>query len=129
MLRQYGPYNSGAAVGDPGVATANADTSVAINGWIKAVYVKYNDTPPATTDVTIKTKGTSPAAPSQAILTVTDANSSGWFFPRPQIHTTAGAAVAAQYTPEGVPVFDLVNVKIDQANVGDNVDVWLIVER
>lgn len=123
-----GPFNSGAAVGNNGVATANADSPQRLTGRVVGIYVKYNDSPPAgTTDVVIKTKGTSPAAPSYNLLSLTDQATDGWRYPQAQIHTVAGVAIDGEYTP--LLVDDYINVKIDQANAGDNVDVWLMLEK
>jgi hypothetical protein len=127
MLHLAGPFNSGAAVGNNGLATANADTTHRLAGKVIGIYVKYNDAPPATTDVTIKTVGTSPEPPTYNLLVLTDANTSGWFYPQAQIHTVAGALIAGEYTP--LLIDDYVNVLIDGANAADNVDVWLMLER
>ena len=50
-----------------------------------------------------------------------------WFYPRAltQVNTT-GADIAGAY--EAMPVHDLVNVKIDQANAGDSIQVWLLLD-
>jgi hypothetical protein len=124
MMRVAGPFNSGIAAGDDGEATATTDTSIRISGWVVAIYVKYNDSPPATTDITIKAKGTAPAAPSYNLLAVADAATSGWFYPRAQVHDTTGVAITGEYTP--LLVDDILNVLIDQADAGDSIDVWLM---
>ena len=127
LLHTVGPINSGAAVGGAGVATANVSTPVRVTGELMGIYVKYNDAPPAATcDVTIKTVGTNNAPPSQNLLVLTNAAMDGWFYPAAQIHTTAGALIAGEY--RGLLVDDLVNVKIDQANANDNIDVWLVLK-
>jgi hypothetical protein len=126
MTRLIGPLNSGAAAGGAGVATANATSSILVSGLLHAVYVKYNDAPPAgTTDVTIATAASTSNAPAQTLLSIANAATDGWFYPRGQIHTTAGAAIADQYGL--LPVYDKVKVTIAQANAADNVDVWLLV--
>lgn len=122
-MNLVGPINSGPAVGGDGVATANATTSVVISGTLEAIYVKYEHSPPAaTTDVVVKTAGTSP--PSTTMLTLTNAATDGVFYPRTLVHDTAGATIAANYTP--FLINDRVNVLIDGANALDNVDVWLL---
>lgn len=124
-MRLIGPLNTGVAVGSNGSATANNTTSVPVSGLIYGVYVKYNDSPPAgTTDVTIATLGTSPSPPALTILTLTNAATDGWFYPRHVNHSNAGVAAA---TTEAVPVFDFIKVTIAQANAPDSVDVWLLV--
>jgi len=127
MIHTAGPFNSGAAVGGAGVATANTDTPTRISGRLRGIYVKYNDAPPAATcDITIATKGANNSPPAQTLLSVANAATDGWFYPAPQLHTTAGALIAGEYGQ--LLVDDLVNVKIDQANANDNIDVWLVLE-
>lgn len=126
-MRIVGPISSGLATGGAGAAGANADSVGIITGYVMGIYVKYNDSPPAgTTDVVVKTQGTAPNAPSLTLLSLANAAADGWFFPRVQYHTTAGAAVASAY--DWPPVHDKVNVAIAQANDGDSVDVWLLVD-
>jgi len=127
-MNLVGPLSSGAAVGNAGVATANADSTSVISGTLVALYVKYNDSPPgATTDIAITTKGATPYAPAQTLLAVANAATDKWFYPRAltQVNTT-GADIAGAY--EAMPVHDLVNVKIDQANAGDSIQVWLLLD-
>lgn len=130
-MKLIGPINSGAAAGNDGSATSTGTTTAPVVGRVYGVYVKYNHSPPAgTTDVTIATDGTSPAAPALTLLTITDAATSGWFYPRVQVHTTAAAAATYDGTRpllEPAPVHDLIDVTIAQANALDNVDVWLLV--
>lgn len=125
MIRLIGPINSGAAVGANGVATANADSSNVIRGIVRAIHVKYNDSPPAgTTDVVIKTKGTD--APSLTLLTITNSATDAWKMVKHAVQSNLGADIANEY--DFPAIHDLVNVKIDQANAGDNIDVFLLVE-
>jgi len=126
MPNLLGPINSGLTTGGAGASTNNADTSARLKGRMVGIYVKYNDAPPATTDVIIKTKGT--AAPSITFLTLTDKNTSGWFFPRTVPHDLVGVALAALTIAEPIPFDDFVNISIAQANDGDSVDVWFLVE-
>lgn len=123
-MRMVGPLNSGAAAGGNGVATANADNTGRITGRLYGVYVKYNAACPGSTTVTLTSKGD--GAPALTLLAVPAGNTSGWYFPRVQIHTTAAAAIAAQY--DRLPVDDKVNVKIDLANALCNADVWLLLD-
>lgn len=126
-MKLYGPLNTGAAAGGVGVATANASSTVALKGRVQGIYVKYNGSPPAgTTDVTVKTVGTSPAPPTYNLLVLTDAATDGWFYPRVQVHDTAGSAIAAEYTP--LLIHDFVNVTIAQANDADHADVWILLD-
>ena len=244
MASLLGPYNSGAAVGAEGSATANFDTPTVVNGKLNAVYIKYNILPTTTTNVIVNgtfedddhwTKGanwTIPAAkkataaaatenltatvaplsigamyyvvhtvvvttgsirfsdgvvhgttrsvsgtytelftagataflfdpvapftgtiddvkvyeydphllidiiistvgntlPSYSLLVYEDLIADIILRPRVLPHSTLGAALAALTLAEPWPVCDNINIKIDQAVAGDNVDVWLLVE-
>jgi len=119
----YGPINSGAAVGADGAATITAYSTTEIHGLIYAVYVKYNGDKPATTDVTISTKGTSPKIPSVSILTLTDANTDGLFLPRVATHSVLG--VANTLVETHIPISDYLKIVVAQANTDDTVDVWV----
>lgn len=130
-MRMLGPLSSGVAVGSNGSATANADTGVIISGRIVAVGVVYLDSPPAgTTDAVIATKGN--YGPAQTILSISNAATNGWWYPRVGTHSTAGAAMlyAGGGTAVGEPlaIHDVVNVKIDQANAADSIEVYLLME-
>ena len=119
----YGPINSGAAVGADGAATVTAYSTTEIHGLIYAVYVKYNGDKPATTDVTISTKGTSPKVPSISILTLTDKNTDGLFLPRINAHSILG--VVDTSGDKHIPISDYLKIVVAQANTDDTVDVWL----
>lgn len=124
MINVVGPFNTGKAVGADGVATVNVDTQ-RLTGTIRGVGVKYNGDKPATADLTIKGKGTT--CLTKPIITITDGNTDGWFFPHEVIDTVAGAEVAGVYTP--IVIDDIVNINIAQTNTDDTVDVWFILER
>ncbi len=130
-MRLVGPLYSGAAVGADGAATATSTTAVVHCGLVHAVYVQYLDSPPAgTTDVTVETAGG--AHPAQTVLGIVNAATSGWFYPRVPTVSTAGAA--ALYAAGGAAVndraaiADRVKVTVAQANAGDGVNVWLLME-
>lgn len=129
-IQVFGPFNSGAAAGSAGSATANATTSHPLVGEVLAVYVKYNDSPPAgTTDVTIATAGTSGAPPALTFLTITDGATDGYRYPRTIMQDLVGATTTFDGTNEiygPVVIADKVKVTIAQANAADNVDVWLM---
>jgi len=126
-INLVGPINSGVAVGGNGAATANTSTANPIRGRVLGVYVRYNDTPPAgTTDAIIATAGN--AAPALTILTLTDSATDKWVFPRLTPQGNTGANLAALTVLEPAPIADNVNVKIDGANAGDSIDVWLLME-
>ena len=119
--------NSGAAVGGDGSATANATSSHVITGEICSIGVTYGDSPPGTTDVTIATAGNN--GPALTILTLTNANSDGWFHPR---HKADGPD-AADITYDGtrliydrVCIADNITVTIAQANSPDTAEVLIV---
>jgi len=119
----HGPINSGAAVGADGAATVTAYSTTEIHGLIYALYVKYNGDSPATTDVTISTKGTSPKVPSISILTLTDANTDGLFLPRINAHSILG--VEDSSADKHIPISDYLKILVAGANTDDTVDVWV----
>lgn len=108
------------ASGGAGSATANATGVRAIEGEIVGVYVEYLDSPPATTDVTIETV----QAPAAPILTLTNANTDGWFYPVATVVDQDGAAVTDGHRP--IVITDAVKVTIAGANDNDGVNVTII---
>ena len=118
MINYIGPLNSGAAAGANGSATANTTTAQIISGRVIAVYIKYNDSPPAgTTIATIATANVT--YPGQTVLSVVNSATSGWKFPRVALHDTAGAAVTYDGTRpiyDAQPIHDNVKVTISGAN-------------
>lgn len=125
-----GPLYSGAAAGADGVATSNQDSTTIISGRILAIGLGYLDTPPATSDVILATKGT--AGPAQTFFTRSDSGTNGWFYPRAATVSVANAALlyagGGTAVTDYLAIHDIVNVKIDQANAGDGVQVWLLME-
>lgn len=103
--------------GSAGSATGSAKGQGPISGLLKAIYVDYTSQP-ATCDVTITSDG-------QALLTLTNANTDGWFYPRTQIDDTAGSAISAQY--DAIPVDDYINVAVAQGDAG-SVTVTVLIE-
>lgn len=108
------------AAGGAGAATATAVSGEIISGLIRAVYLAYLDTPPATTDVTIE----GVTAPKIPVLTVSNAATNGWFYPMAQADNQAGADITNQGTP--IPMDDYVQVTIAQANDADGVTATII---
>ena len=111
--------------GGAGASTATATTPNPIHGIILWVYVKYNDSPPATTDITLATTGSgSGAPPAQTILAIANANTSGYFYPRvPEHLASTGAAITDSY--DWPVVMDTLTLTIAQANDGDSAEVWI----
>ena len=120
MAVRWTQVSATGATGGAGVATANATTSMPINGYIRAVYLTYLDSPPgATTDVTIE----GVQAPKVPVLTVTNAATDGWFYPMAQADNQAGADITGMGAP--IAISDYVKVTIAQANDGDGVTMTL----
>jgi len=69
-----------ATTGSDGSATGSA-TSVMVSGVIYAIYLDYHASAPATTDVTLRMAGT----PYESILSISNSNSDGWYYPRRQV--------------------------------------------
>lgn len=106
--------------GSSGSAVGVAKTRQPLNGRLLAVHVDYVSQP-NTADVSI-TAGT----PSQSLLTVTNANTDGWFYPRRLMDGVDGAALTAIY--DTLPIDDYVSVAVAQGNAG-SVEVTLLIER
>lgn len=111
------------AAGSDGVATASGFSSRGICGTICAVHVAYIGSPPGTTDVTIAEANNSPAV---TVLTLTNANTDGWFYPVAQADTPAGSAISAEYIK--LAVADTIEVTIAGANADDGCTVTILYE-
>lgn len=109
--------------GSAGSAIGLLTTSRPLNGRLQGVYIDYV-TQPATCDVTIKTTGN--AAPSQTLLTLTNANSDGWFYPRPLLCNTSGVSLIT--TNEEFVIDDYIQVDVAQGDAG-SVVVTLLIEK
>jgi hypothetical protein len=129
-MKLYGPLNTGSTTGGAGTSTNNATSTIRLCGYVAAVRLRYNGSPPgATTDVTVATAGTT--CPAVTILTITDAATDGWFYPHAVAQTTAGATATFDGTNEiyvKIPIDDFVKITIAQANDADSADVWLLLE-
>lgn len=111
--------------GSAGSAEGNAQTPRPVNGKLVAVYIDYV-TQPATCDVTIST----PNAPIKTLLTVTDNNADGWYYPRYVVHSEAAAALTGTAGGDRTmhPVDDHVKVAVAQGDPG-SVVAYLLYER
>jgi hypothetical protein len=118
-----GPISSGACVGADGAAVALGATTLPVRGLIFSVYVKYSGDKPATTDVIIRTKGTN--APTRTILTLTNKITDGLFLPRIDGHSVLGVADGA--ANQLIPVEDIIEIAVAEANTGDIIEAWLMV--
>jgi len=119
--------NSGDTSGGSGSSTANNTSSHVVVGQICSIGVAYNGSPPSSTDVVIATAGNN--GPALTILTLTNANSDGWFHPRHKIDDESAADITYDGTNEvyeKVCVADNIKVTVSQANDDDSVDVVVV---
>ena len=119
--------SSGTTAGGAGVSTNNNTSSHVVVGQICSIGVTYNGSPPASTDVVIATAGNN--GPALTILTLTNANSDGWFHPRHVVDNNAGADIeyADGYSVhDKVCVADNLKLTVSQANDGDSVDIIVV---
>lgn len=110
--------------GGAGSSAGTGKTRRPLNGELYAVYVDYTSQA-ATTDITIATEN----APVKTLLTITDTNADGWYYPRYVVHSEAAAALTGTSGGDRTkhPVDDYVTVAIAQGNDGTT-DVYLLYE-
>ena len=119
--------SSGATTGGSGASTNNNTSSHVVVGQICSIGVTYNGSPPASTDLVIATAGNN--GPALTILTLTNANSDGWFHPRHKVDDESGADVTYDGSNEvydKVCVADNIKITVSQANDDDSVDVVVV---
>jgi hypothetical protein len=80
----------------------------------------------ADTDVIIATAGIN--MPAYTLLTVAASMTDGIKRPRVVPQGVTGVDLAALTIAEPWPVYDYINIKIDDSVPGDSIDVWLLVE-
>ena len=120
------PASSGVTAGGAGVSTSNATGTIAITGELLGFYLRFNDSPPAATaDTTIQLTGG--VLPTRTVLTITNGATDGFYPVRMGALSTANAAITDSnvYIPL---IRDYLKVTLAQANDGDSVDVWAVVE-
>jgi hypothetical protein len=95
-----GPINV-TTTGDPGEATGSTSLGHDLGRlFLVGVHLDFHASVPATTDVTISESG----GFGQTLLTLTNVNAGGWYYPRVEIHGPDGAALG---------LYDLVMVEGD----------------
>lgn len=105
------------------VGQSDQDSKMQVTGRVVAVYIEPHINCMSAPTVKITTKG----PPVQTILEVAT-DIAGWWYPVTPIHlNTTGDAIANLYS-EGVPVHDYVNVDLSDAESGDYVNVYLLLE-
>ena len=85
----------------------------------------YEYDPHLATEVVVSTAGLT--TPTYTILTVTGSITDAWIGMRTIPQNTLGVDLIALTIYEPFPVYDYINVKIDSAVAGDNIDVWLMI--
>lgn len=114
---------------DGSIAFAGNVSTRPLNGRLIKVYVDYGTSNASTTDIVIKTLGK--VSPSETILTLTNANTNGWFYPRVPTVTNAGAAATYDGTVaalDAAAVDDYVAVTVAQGN-DKTLNIYLVLER
>jgi hypothetical protein len=129
MIESY-TIIGGVAVESAGAGTGAVTTTLpsAIVGRVIGVGVVYQATPPATTDVTVRTANKNGTLPDVTILSVANANTD-IFVQGPFVlgDDVNGADITGVYA--NLVIADQVEVVVGGANAGDSVDVTLVVER
>ena len=105
--------------GTAGSATGSGTTSRPVNGMIAAIKIDFTSQA-STADTTIVD------GHGQPILTLTNVNADGWYYPHPEIHDNTGAAVNKQTCPYAVDSY--VTASIAQSNPGSAVVTLLVNE-
>lgn len=123
------PLVTPVAVGANGSATANVTGN--LFGEILAVGVTYLGTPPAgTTDLVLVAVGAAiggegGAAPDQTILSIANAATDGWFYPRAVGVTPLGAAFTDDIAVL-IPVSGPVKLTMNGADAGDQIAIVIL---
>lgn len=107
----------------PALATAAEVDTGSLQGSVVAVGVKTADSG----DLTILFSGDS-ARPDETVLNGVSLTGDAWFYPRPAVHDTDGAAIANTYAAGGVPIYGSLNIAIANATAGDEFSITLLLE-
>jgi hypothetical protein len=103
--------------------TVNADSPSIISGRIVGVYVE-----PVIGCLTDAVKVTITAEPGELMVLEATIEEPAWYFPTIGANAnTNGAAIANEYV-HGIPVHGRVNVAIDDAEVDDYANVYMVLE-
>jgi hypothetical protein len=111
-----------AVAGAAGSGAGEGTTRKPVNGKLVAIHLDFV-TQPATTDVTI----TTPGAPSKTLLTTTDVNTDGWYYPRYVVHSEVGAALTGTAGGDRTmhPIDDYIKVVVAQGDPGSVIASFL----
>ena len=84
--------------GSAGSASGSSILALPLSELI-AVYLDFNGSAPSTTDITITANAAAVGGPpSLALLTLTNVNSDGWYYPKVQDHNPTGSLVTGSYS-------------------------------
>lgn len=93
-----------------------------MSGRVMAIGLTYTGSPPATTDVTVRTRGKH--GPVQTLLVRTNVTTDGWWYPQIATETYDGnPAFWSQYA-----IDDELEVVAEGMNDGDSVQAVVLVE-
>ena len=101
---------------------ASLDTSI-VGGRIAGIGVKYDTA--GSVDLAISTKGN--IGPAVDILTVSSANTDGWFYPVPSLVHANDSAITDQYG-FAFPVYDNLTLALTGGAGGDSVEIVFLLE-
>lgn len=112
-------------VGDAGSATANTTTPAIIRGRLLAIHCDFAATAHANTDTTIATT----SSPTTTILTLTDTNTDGWYYPKHVVHGATGTAQTFDGTYPMLDDYyldDHIKVTLAQSTAAESVFTFLV---
>lgn len=110
--------------GSSGSASGSGHAAMPI-GELVAVHLNFDATnAPSTMDTTLTAPG-NPA--SLTILTLTDVNTDGWYFPKVQDHNNVGAAVTGSYSKP--LIHNGLDIAVAQADAGTDTVVATLYVR
>lgn len=120
------------------ISSGNADASGdatntsagVVHGKIEKIYVAYDASSAAGTDVTIATTST----PAETIFSLTDTNTSAMYYPRHELHTPVGGVFyfnddGDEEVPGVFFINDVVTLTVAQQTEGKGVTVYIYYYR
>jgi len=112
------------ATGSAGSASGTTIEAVPLSKLL-AIYMDFTSAP-STTDITVSTPS-SGNVPAVTILTLTNVNSDGWYYPQTQIHDNTGSAITGAYMP--YTLHGSLSVALAQADaVTDELIAYAVIE-
>jgi len=112
-----------------GTATGNETITSArpLNGIVRGVYIDYQVTPNAATDVVLATTN----APAKTVLTVTNNATDGWYYPHAIMQDDAAADVTYDGTNEiyvPIAINDYLSITTTGADSDQETTVYVLLE-